>query len=398
MAGKMAKSPEVDGVPGYVNNPDYTWIPVAQRPTDPMTALQWDRYQGGAFRETAGKALWGEKAADVLVGGSDADKLDVAFFIAVPQPWIDDASTVPGRELIRIIKKYMLHDPTTGSDSDKGFRYLKKTHIKKVYILKKDADAADLQVDCEPRPENMARCTKEEMVGLWNAAFGDKKVSEALVVHFTSLKSAELILSKDSHGLRASNVGQGGGGLSVVYCASQECSSVGSNELVAFLRSQGLSAIAKQFSEQMGMELAEDLSELVKEDLDDLTFLKRWQKQKLIKLAMNFTAHTLSVSHSSVDEGDLSGADTASEGNGNASDCELDFEEEVVAFRHPGQPEDFREHMQGFMEDFLDLMSTQEPDGAEIFHLNLDFHRSRYISPMDKLHALVDALCKGCHL
>jgi len=40
----------------------------------PMTVLQWDHYQGGAFRETTGKALWGEKAAHVLVGGRDADK------------------------------------------------------------------------------------------------------------------------------------------------------------------------------------------------------------------------------------------------------------------------------------------------------------------------------------
>ena len=66
------------------------------------------------------------------------------------------------------------------------------------------------------------RLTKEEMEGLWNAAFDDKKVSEALVVNFTSLDSAALILSKDSHGLRASNVGQGGGGLSVV-CDSHDC-------------------------------------------------------------------------------------------------------------------------------------------------------------------------------
>ena len=92
-----------------------------------MTVLQWDHYQGGAFRETTGKALWGEKAANVLVGGRDADKLDVVFFIAVPQLWIGGAFTVPGRELIRIIKKDMLHDP------EDWCRYLKKTHIKKVY-------------------------------------------------------------------------------------------------------------------------------------------------------------------------------------------------------------------------------------------------------------------------
>ena len=79
-------------------------------PFGPMTVLQWDQYQGGAFRETTGKALWGEKAAHVLVGGRDADKLDVVFFIALPQLWIDGAFTVPGRELIRIIKN-SLHRP-----------------------------------------------------------------------------------------------------------------------------------------------------------------------------------------------------------------------------------------------------------------------------------------------
>ena len=105
-------------------------------------------------------------------------RLDVVFFIAVPQLWIDGAFTVPGRKLIRIIKKDMLHDP------DDGFHYLKKKNIKKVYVLKKDAE---LKVDCEPWPENMARCTKEEMEGLWNAAFDDKKVSEALVVNFTTV-------------------------------------------------------------------------------------------------------------------------------------------------------------------------------------------------------------------
>ena len=56
------------------------------------------------------------------------------------------------------------------------------------------------------------------MRGLWNASVQNKKVSEALAVHFTSLVSAKLILSAQSHGLRASKVGQAGGGLSVVYC------------------------------------------------------------------------------------------------------------------------------------------------------------------------------------
>ena len=37
--------------------------------------MDWDRYQGGAFREYVGAALWGEKAGDVAVGGKYAGKL-----------------------------------------------------------------------------------------------------------------------------------------------------------------------------------------------------------------------------------------------------------------------------------------------------------------------------------
>ena len=183
---------------------------------NPMAKLEWDANQGGRFRSTTGKKLWKEKADYVLPGGIDQNKLDVVFFLAVPCEWINNAAQVPGRELIRIIKQAMLWEPEPAD----GYCYLKTKFIKRVYILKQGAelvvdtavgDAGDIW------PENVSRCTKEEMQGLWDAAINNIKHSETLVLHFTSLESCKLILSKKSHGLRASKVGQGGGGVSVVY-------------------------------------------------------------------------------------------------------------------------------------------------------------------------------------
>jgi len=58
------------------------------------------------------------------------------------------------------------------------------------------------------------------------------------------------------------------------------------NELVRFLKDKGLSTIAAKFSRTIGMELVEDLGMLQTEDLEgpDFSFLRRWHKQKLVKL------------------------------------------------------------------------------------------------------------------
>ena len=100
----------------------------------------------------------------------------------------------------------------------------------------------------------------------------------------------------------------------------------------------------------MGMELIADLSELQQEDFDDpeLSFLKRWQKQKLMKLAMGSMSHCLSGS-----ETDLSGDETKSEGGDSESECPDKSDSEVVAMKHSGDPGDFQEHMRCFIEDFL---------------------------------------------
>eukprot|EP01045_Picozoa_sp_COSAG04_P050768 COSAG04_NODE_20742_length_387_cov_0.895833_1_plen_100_part_01 len=45
--------------------------------TDGPHEMGWDQHQGGEFRATVGRELWGEKAADVAANGKDAHKLDV---------------------------------------------------------------------------------------------------------------------------------------------------------------------------------------------------------------------------------------------------------------------------------------------------------------------------------
>ena len=68
--------------------------------------------------------------------------------------------------------------------------------------------------------EPVARFTKEEMEAAINALRSDARQGDRLVYHFTSKKTAGFIL--DGHGLRASTVGQLGGGLSVCKAPPHE--------------------------------------------------------------------------------------------------------------------------------------------------------------------------------
>jgi len=140
------------------------------------------------------------------------------------------------------------------------------------------------------------------------------------------------------------------------------------NELVRFLNSKGLSAIAARFSDVMGMQWVRHFEKLQAEDLDDpdLSFLKRWQKQELIVLVQGITARSASLRDSGLDDSILSGADTASEGGDTASergDDEDSYFDATLA-KHPGNPEDFQEHMKGFITDLLEYMSLGAPDDA----------------------------------
>lgn len=107
-------------------------------PTDVVTQgpaeMNWDQYQGGGFRATVGAHLWGEKAADIAVGGAFEDKVDLVFLIKIPKAFLDGAAGVPGRETIKIVPRAFLQEKA-------GQFYLQKEKIVKGYILKQDVPA-----------------------------------------------------------------------------------------------------------------------------------------------------------------------------------------------------------------------------------------------------------------
>jgi hypothetical protein len=198
------------------------WGPVAWStmsfPDDrpgPMIALGWQPNQGGPFREKVGKALWDTKWKEVQVGGKDADKVDVVIWAAVPERHVEDAVKLDDRDFIRIISEVDLWDPNDGTSN----RYLLKKNFKKVYVLKKDADLKDCAFgeSKDEWPDNVARFTSGQMDIAWRETEKKIQKNQVLVMHFTSISSARLILGEGSHGLRAAKAGQGGGGLSVVY-------------------------------------------------------------------------------------------------------------------------------------------------------------------------------------
>jgi hypothetical protein len=115
----------------------------------PPHEMCWEKYQGGAFRATVGREIWGEKASNVLVEGCDAHKLDVVFLIKVPRAFIAGGRDVPGRPAIRIIPLSFLHQHHDGS------YYWPKHKVVKCYVLKPD------QEELSPAPSERSRESTE---------------------------------------------------------------------------------------------------------------------------------------------------------------------------------------------------------------------------------------------
>ena len=82
-----------------------------------------------------------------------------------------------------------------------------------------------------------------------------------------------------------------GEGTSLKTQKSESASAEDCKDLIRFLKTKGLSDIAFKFSKQMRMSKVEDFMLLDVEVLGDpdLSFLKGWEKKKLIKLV---AAHT----------------------------------------------------------------------------------------------------------
>lgn len=117
--------------------------------------LDWEQYQGGKFRETTGRALWGEKWHELLEGEKCANKVDMLFFIKIPEMWFTQAAAIPGRPLARVIPSSALYEHD-------GHHYLQKTRIVKSYVLKKGAstEAPDLIIQGETAAEQQSLSMK----------------------------------------------------------------------------------------------------------------------------------------------------------------------------------------------------------------------------------------------
>jgi hypothetical protein len=105
------------------------------------------------------------------------------------------------------------------------------------------------------------------------------------------------------------------------------------------------------------MDTTEGLVYLEQSEIDhlDLQLWQRKQLSELVKLVKLAVAGAVSIKERDFTDSDLSGADTSSEGGDAVSESEddVDFGWESVAVKHPGNPEDFQKHMQGFIDTFI---------------------------------------------
>ena len=76
--------------------------------------MEWEQYARGGFRDAVGQALWGEKKGDVLLGGVDADKLDLFFVVKLKKAYFDDPTRqVDGRPMVRSVARERLAAPAS---------------------------------------------------------------------------------------------------------------------------------------------------------------------------------------------------------------------------------------------------------------------------------------------
>merc|ERR1712048_760254 len=84
----------------------------------------WEAYGSGEWRQTVGKALFGQKWETVLEGNEHADKLECVLFLRIKQSIVDDeANIVPGRGDCVIIPRHELYE------HEDGHHYLSKANV-----------------------------------------------------------------------------------------------------------------------------------------------------------------------------------------------------------------------------------------------------------------------------
>lgn len=140
--------------------------------------MGWEPYARGGFRNIVCKELWGEKAADVLPGNKDADKINLLIVVKVKEKYLDDAERhVPGRDAIVILPR---REPELKSAD--GQHWLPKAQVAKVYRLAGDDKALDIAV-----AKHM-----HDLAVLWS-------IDEAKLAELTEFKSNKLIIEGAEH-------------------------------------------------------------------------------------------------------------------------------------------------------------------------------------------------------
>lgn len=97
-----------------------------------LDSFGWDAFRPPMFRENVGRALWGTKWREVILGGPHANKLDVVLVVRVPT-LKDETQFVPGRPEVYIIPDTSL-DRTLGDGTDKRF-FLSNKHVAACFLL-----------------------------------------------------------------------------------------------------------------------------------------------------------------------------------------------------------------------------------------------------------------------
>ena len=110
--------------------------------------LEWEQYQSASFRERTGRELWGENWQHLLEGEKDADKVEMVFFLKIPTPFYEQGSSIPGRDLARIIPPEVLYERD-------GYHWLQKEKIVKSYMLVRDAPALEIAGEGPPPETNV---------------------------------------------------------------------------------------------------------------------------------------------------------------------------------------------------------------------------------------------------
>ena len=100
----------------------------------PPHELGWEPHAGGNFRAVVGKALWGDKAAEVGEGGAHADKLETVLIVELHQNHVKEEYHVPDRPSVLIMPFHSLNPETSGAGDTEY--YFSRERIVKAYQLR----------------------------------------------------------------------------------------------------------------------------------------------------------------------------------------------------------------------------------------------------------------------